>query len=282
MNVFANSDEMANVDQSPQRTRGPAFALLGIRRGDGRRVLGSDRECLAQAAGPYGNDAGGYAGPLSYNPTYSQYGLPGVGVSPWNPIVQQQLNLGMRTARYQMYSGWANQSNAAANLFYQQAIAQEHRNGQQTLAVPPRYDVRQRIPRPVDSANDRPKMLPKNAVLRGDGAVLWPATLPADDKLEPAKAAAEAAIRVAVKEYEASGNATVQSVAEAKSQLFAFGKPARSRRCPGIIEQPVENCSTSSRAWNTRSTSLPASDMEDSRAKTNDHRRPALPRVIFP
>jgi hypothetical protein len=183
---------------------------------------------MAQAVGPYGNDAGGYGsygGVLSYNPTYSQYGLPGVGVSPWNPIVQAQLNLGMKTARYQMYSGWANQSNAAANLFYQQALAQQQRNSQQSMAVPPRYDVRQRVPRPVSSSTDAPKMLPKNAVLRGDGAVIWPATVPTDAKLEPSKAAAEAAIRVAVKEYEADGKASIQSVSEAKSLLFAYGKP---------------------------------------------------------
>ena len=31
---------------------------------------------------------------------------------------------------------------------------------------------------------------------------------------------------MAVKEFEASGKATIQSVAEAKSLLFAYGKPA--------------------------------------------------------
>jgi hypothetical protein len=189
-------------------------------------VVGSGGTSLAQAVGPYGNDAGGYVGPLSYNPTYAQYGLPGVGVSPWNPIVQSQLNLGMKTARYQMYSGWANQSNSAANLYYQEALGQQQRNSQQPLAVQPRYDVRNRVPLPVASASDAPRMLPKNEVLRGDGAVIWPEKLPVTPNLDASKAAAESAIRVAVREYEANGKASIQSVAEAKSQLFAYGKPA--------------------------------------------------------
>ena len=66
---------------------------------------------------------------------------PGVGVSPWNPIVQAQLNLGLRTARYNMYSAWADQANAAANLYYQQAVAQSIQNEQQAMQA--RYDVRQ-------------------------------------------------------------------------------------------------------------------------------------------
>jgi hypothetical protein len=209
-----------------RRDFGNLFSTLGIFLVAGVVVLGLDRACSAQVAGPYGNDGGGYSGPLSYNPTYSQYGLPGVGVSPWNPIVQAQLNLGMRTARYEMYTGWANQSNAAANLFYQQALAQQQKNAQQTMAVPSRYDVRQRVPRLAEPTSSRPKMLPKNAVLRGDGVVIWPESVPEDAKLAPSKAAAEAAIKVAVMEYGANGKATVQSVAEAKSQLFAYGKPA--------------------------------------------------------
>ena len=44
--------------------------------------------------------------------------------------------------------------------------------------------------------------------------------------LDKSRSAAEAAIRVAVKEFEASGKASIQSVAEAKSQLLAYGKPA--------------------------------------------------------
>ena len=39
---------------------------------------------------------------INYNYDYMRYGPPGVGVSPWNPIVQAQLNLGMRTARYNL------------------------------------------------------------------------------------------------------------------------------------------------------------------------------------
>jgi hypothetical protein len=189
-------------------------------------ALGSHREAAAQStAGPYSNyNWNYYPGPIYYNPGYAQYGLPGVGVSPWNPIVQAQLNLGLRTARYNMYSAWADQANAAANLYYQQAVGQSIQNEQQAMQA--RYDVRQRVPQPVPPADSKPKPLPRNEVLKDDGSVRWPESLPSSEALDKARSAAEAAIRVAVKEFESSGKASIQSVAEAKSQLFEFGKPA--------------------------------------------------------
>ena len=111
-------------------------------------VGGTEGEAFSQTAGlpgPYTNyNSNQYSGPIYYNSGYAQYGLPGVGVSPWNPIVQAQLNLGMRTARYNMYSAWADQSNAAANLYYQQAVSQQLQNQQQAQAMQVRYDVQTR------------------------------------------------------------------------------------------------------------------------------------------
>jgi hypothetical protein len=190
-------------------------------------ALGPHGQAAAQStAGPYSNyNWNYYPGPIYYNPGYAQYGLPGVGISPWNPIVQAQLNLGLRTARYNMYSAWADQANAAANLYYQQAVAQSIQNDQQTMQ--PRYDVRQRVPQPVPPpAASKPKLLPRNEVLKSDGEVIWPEFAPSSAVLDKAKSAAEAAIRVAVKEFETGGKASVQSVAEAKSELFEYGKPA--------------------------------------------------------
>ncbi len=178
--------------------------------------------------GPYNAyNSNQYPGPIYYNSGYAQYGLPGVGVSPWNPIVQAQLNLGMRTARYNMYSAWADQSNAAANLYYQQAVAQQLQNHQQQQAMQVRYDVETRAPRPVSTSNpETKKLLSKGDVLKTSGEVVWPATAPASATLDKSRSGAEAAIRVAVKEFEANGKASIQSVAEAKSQLFEYGKPA--------------------------------------------------------
>jgi hypothetical protein len=133
----------------------------------------------------------------------------------------------MRTARYNMYSAWADQSNAAANLYYQQAVAQQLQNQQQLQGMQVRYDVQTRAPRPVSSANPEAKqLLAKGDVLKADGDVAWPERVPSSETLDKSRSAAEAAIRVAVKEFEASGKASIQSVAEAKSQLLAFGKPA--------------------------------------------------------
>ena len=128
--------------------------------------------------GPYSSyNANQYPGPIYYNPGYAQYGLPGVGVSPWNPIVQAQLNLGMRTARYNMYSAWADQSNAAANLYYQQAVAQQLQNQHQLQTMQVRYDVQTRAPRPVSSVNpEAKKLLAKGDVLKANGEVAWPSS----------------------------------------------------------------------------------------------------------
>ncbi len=193
-------------------------------------LLGTAGEAAAQTSqpGPYSNyNTNQYSGPIYYNPGYAQYGLPGVGVSPWNPIVQAQLNLGMRTARYNMYSAWADQSNAAANLYYQQAVAQQIQNAQAMQTMQPHYDVQTRaprpVPRPISVARD---LLAKSEVLSANGQVTWPANAPSSEELDKARAGAESAIRVAVKEFETDGKATISSVAEAKSQLYTYGKPA--------------------------------------------------------
>lgn len=171
------------------------------------------------AGGPYG---------LNYNYDYMRYGLPGVGISPWNPIAQAQLNLGMQTARYDMYNAWSASMYQAANLYNQQAIAQQIENQRQMQqAMEPRYDIRKRTPRTPrtrEQAGSAP--LPKNEVLSTNGSVLWPKQAPAGADLAQARSAAEEAIKIAVKESEANGTATVPSVIEAKERLAAYGQPA--------------------------------------------------------
>jgi hypothetical protein len=164
---------------------------------------------------------------INYNYDYMRYGPPGVGVSPWNPIVQAQLNLGMRTARYNMFNAWSADMNQAANLYNQQAMAQAIENQRQMQAMQPRYDVRSQAPRTVrPSDRENRESLPRNQVVSPDGKVLWPGRAPNDGDLAKSRSAAEAAIRVAVKEFEANGKASVQSVVTAKELLYAYGRPA--------------------------------------------------------
>jgi hypothetical protein len=93
-------------------------------------------------------------------------------------------------------------------------------------AVQPRYDVRYRVPKPIPPPDaTAPKLLARNSILKEDGEVLWRPSMPSSPAFEKARIAAEAAVRVAVKEFKANGKATIQSVAEAKSQLFAYGQP---------------------------------------------------------
>ena len=189
-------------------------------------AFGSVRQAAAQdTAGPYSNlNRTKDRGPIYYNPGYAQNGLPGVGVSPWNPIVGAQVDLGVRTARYNMYRAWADEANAAANLAYQRAVGQAIQNQQQAMQA--RIDVRQRVPRRDSPGRRSAWLLPPNALLKEDGSVAWPASAPSGGSLDQSKSAAEAAIRIAVKEYASAGKATIHSVAEAQSQLVLYGKPA--------------------------------------------------------
>jgi hypothetical protein len=171
-----------------------------------------------RAGDPYG---------INYNWDYMRYGLPGVGVSPFNPIVQAQLNLGMQTARYNAYNAWTANMYQAANLYNQQAIAQSIENQRQAQLLEPRYDVRDRTPR-MSQSDRQPAatILPSSEVISPDGKVLWPGRAPAEGELAKKRAAAEAAILIAVKEFKSTGKASVRSVAEGKELLYAYGLPA--------------------------------------------------------
>lgn len=175
---------------------------------------------------PSYNYAQGYGDGINYNADYMSYGLPGVGISPWNPIVNAQLNLGMRTARYNMLNSWSAQSYQAANLFNQEAISQAINNARRSPVMQPSYEVNRRAVQPAEPEQPAPQPLPRADLLTPAGAVRWPASLPSVGILNSVKSAAEAAIAVATKEFVASGRASIQSVAEAKSRLFAYGQPA--------------------------------------------------------
>jgi hypothetical protein len=176
-------------------------------------------------AGPYSSyNWNRYPGPIYYNLGYAQYGLPGVGISPWNPIVEAQLNVGLMTARYNFYSSMADEANAAANLYYQRAAGQAIQNERQ--AMEQRRDARSRATQAGSSDPNQRGLLPRDDVLRPDGTVDWPATAPSRGSLERSRRAAEAAIQIAFREFTSDGRATIRSVAAAKIQLLAYGKPA--------------------------------------------------------
>ena len=166
---------------------------------------------------------------INYNASAMSYGLPGVGVSPWNPIVQAQLNLGLRTARYNMYNAWTASNYQAANLYNQQAVAQALQNQKMMATMSPRYDVRTQEPAPSSTSSEKDrgfKPLPMSQVIAPDGKVLWPSAAPVNGELGEHRSAAEAAVREASGEFRSSGRATIASVSEAKERLYAYGRPA--------------------------------------------------------
>jgi hypothetical protein len=189
-------------------------------------ALESGHQAAAQGtAGPYSNyNWNRYRGPIYYNQGYAQYGLPGVGISPWNPIVEAQLNVGLMTARYNFYSSMADEANAAANLYYQRSVGQALQNERQAME---RWrDARSRSAQAGSSGPNERALLPRNEVLSPDGTVLWPPTASSRGSLGQTRRAAEAAIRIAVREFVSGGSTTTRSVVAAKIQLLAYGRPA--------------------------------------------------------
>ncbi len=167
---------------------------------------------------PYGSN---------YNYGFMRYGQGGFGGSPYNSMAQSELNMGMGSAPYDVYGTGAAALYQGANQNIPEAAMQALQNQQQMQAMELRFDVRKRTPRTVQSKERQAnKLLPRNQVLSSDGKVLWPSKAPNDGELGKSRAAAEAAIQVAYKEFKAGGKASVPNVVEAKELLYSYGHPA--------------------------------------------------------
>ena len=167
---------------------------------------------------PYGSN---------YNYGFMRYGQGGFGGSPYNPMAPSQPNLGMGPTDYSMYGPAAAQNYQGANQNIQESATQAMQNQRQMQAMELRFDVRKRTPRTMQSKERQAnKLLTRNQVLSSDGKVLWPSKAPNDGELGKSRAAAEAAIKVAYKEFKAGGKASVQNVVEAKELLYSYGHPA--------------------------------------------------------
>jgi hypothetical protein len=167
---------------------------------------------------PYGSN---------YNYGFMRYGQGGFEGSPYNAMAQSQLNMGMGLAPYGGYGPAATETYQGANQNLQQAATQAMQNQRQMQAMELRFDVRKRTPRTMPSKERQAnKLLPRNQVLSSDGKVLWPSKAPSDGELGKSRAAAEAAIKDAYKEFKAGGKASVQNIVEAKELLYSYGHPA--------------------------------------------------------
>jgi hypothetical protein len=167
---------------------------------------------------PYGSN---------YNYGYMRYGQGGFGASPYDWTTPSQPNPAIRAAPYGVYGPVSGDVYQVPNPYNVQAAAQAMQTQREMQAMEPRYDVRKRTRRTVQAkARQANKPLTRDQVLSADGKVLWPSKAPSEGDLGKSRAAAEAAILVAYKEFKASGKASVQDVVEAKERLYAYGHPA--------------------------------------------------------
>ena len=163
----------------------------------------------------------------NYNYGYMRYGLGGFGGTAYGAAVQPQFNGGMGLTPYDVYGPAAAQVYQGANQNIQDAATQALQNERQMQAMELRFDVRKKTPKTVQSKQRQAsKLLTRNQVLSSDGKVLWPSKAPSDGELGKSRAAAEAAIKAAYKEFKAGGKASVQNVVEAKELLYSYGRPA--------------------------------------------------------
>jgi hypothetical protein len=194
--------------------------------------------CLALAAGASsqarqygypgtGNYQWGVGYGANYNYGYYRYGQGGFAGSPYNPTAQSQLNLGMTPAGYDIYRPPIGAVGQGASTNDLAGAAQAMQNQRQMQVMEPRFDVRKRTPRTLQAKSKQAnKPLTRDQVLSPDGKVLWPTKAPGDGELGKSRAAAEAAIKTAYKEFNADGKASVQNLVEAKERLYAYGHPA--------------------------------------------------------
>jgi len=164
---------------------------------------------------------------LNYNYGFMRYGQGVVGGSPYGSMVQLQYNVSAGPTPSDVYGTPGAEIYQGGNQNIQEAAEQALQNQRQMQAMELRFDVRKRTPRTVQAKERQAsKLLPRNQVLSSDGKVFWPAKAPSDGELGKSRAAAEAAIKAAFKEYKADGKASVQNVVEAKELLYSYGHPA--------------------------------------------------------
>jgi hypothetical protein len=166
-------------------------------------------------------------GSLNYNYGFMRYGQGYVGGSSYGSMMQPQYNVGMRPSPADVYGPATSEIYQGGNQSIQEAATQALQNQRQMQAMELRYDVRQMTPKTMQSKERQAnRLLPRNQVISSDGKVLWPAKAPSDGDLGKSRAEAEAAIKVAYKEFKAGGKASVQNVVEAKELLYSYGHPA--------------------------------------------------------
>ena len=200
-----------------------AFLALVRARHSGRRP-----RPRRQLPGPYSSqNTNQYPGPIYYNRGYAQYGLPGVG------------SFSLESDR----AGATQSGNEDGTLQHVHALGRPVERGCEPVLSASRCTADPECAGDASDAaalrcsdprtaagflqkSEARDLLSKSDVLKENGQVVWPATAPRSNDLDRARNGAEVAIRVAVKEFETDGKATISSVAEAKSQLFAYGKPA--------------------------------------------------------
>jgi hypothetical protein len=178
--------------------------------------------------GAYGSNGYGIALPAGgfefANPGYPGYGVgySAFGQLPYDMAMVQARNAFLAAEfnppSYQPAQGYQVAALNEAFLRYRPQVIEPHatRPAAPTTAL-------------IDTRVKTVQLIPREKLMDDAGNVQWPAAMPNDPKLAPAKEAAEAAVKKAVQEYKANGRITVEAAAEARDKVAAFGTPVLER-----------------------------------------------------
>lgn len=171
----------------------------------------------------YGGWGLGYGG-LGYG-----YGGLGFGaITPYGGALLRQEQAMLAMGRYNLWNAEATQAYSSAQLYHQQALAAALANYKTAARMTDRYSPTKVQPSSAEAVVDprAGKIVTREQLISPDGRVLWPASAPKDEKLDPLRAAFEDAAHEVMIQYRDHGRARVQSVAEAKARLLAYAQPA--------------------------------------------------------
>jgi hypothetical protein len=162
---------------------------------------------------------GGWSGWGGWGYNSGPFGGAGYSLADIEMLKQQQASL--NASKYNLENAQAVQAYQSANYYQQQAVNTYLSNMKMSQEMQQKYNAETA----ARVAASRKPPRPFEQLVAADGNVLWPEYAPANQN----RAAVDEAIRNAETERRQNGQATVQTVNQARKKLIAYGQPALSR-----------------------------------------------------
>ncbi|MEO6810634.1 MAG: hypothetical protein ABI353_16075 [Isosphaeraceae bacterium] len=173
-----------------------------------------------QAEAQWGGGYGGYGG----------YGGMNMGMSLYEQNLVKDQMAALNASRFNLQNAQTVKSYEAANLLRHQAVNTELSNMKLQMDLQERYNASPKAKQYAALSRLQGfQQIPFDQMVSESGKVNWPNVVPPSLELNSRREAAEQAIEIAVQEARQTGQASVQSVNQARELLIAYGRPTLSR-----------------------------------------------------